>query len=118
LFRRHKRFGAEVHRPPISDLRTRVEVDNDSSDSRTVIEVFAHDRPGLLYTIARTIYELNLSVDLAKISTYYDQVLDVFYVRETSGLKVRGDERLNQVRETLLATLRDFEQEGYRAFVA
>jgi [protein-PII] uridylyltransferase len=118
LFRRHKRFGAEVHRPPISDLRTRVEVDNDSSDSRTVIEVFAHDRPGLLYTVTRTIYELNLSVDLAKISTYYDQVLDVFYVRETSGLKVRGDERLNQVREALLATLRDFEQQGYRAFVA
>ncbi|MFO1096202.1 MAG: ACT domain-containing protein [Planctomycetaceae bacterium] len=117
LFQRHKRFGAEHHRTSISNLPLRVEVDNDSSDNRTVIDVFAHDRTGLLYTVSRAIYELGLSVDLAKISTHYDQVVDVFYVREPDGSKVSNPERLSQIRETLSATLEEFERAGYRRFI-
>ena len=118
LFLRHRRFGAQHQPPPASNLPMRVVLDNDSSDSRTVIDVFAHDRPGLLYTVARALYELRLSVDLARISTHYDQVVDVFYVRETSGRKPVGDARLNEVEETLTARLEAFERSEYRAFVA
>src|SRR5690606_20121109 len=91
LFQRHRRFGAATQRKSISNLPLRVEVDNDMSNDRTVIDVFAHDRPGLLYSVSRAIFELGLSVDLARISTHYDQVLDVFYVREHDGSKVSGE---------------------------
>jgi [protein-PII] uridylyltransferase len=96
----------------------RVVLDNDSSDSRTVVDVFAHDRPGLLYTVARALYELRLSVDLARISTHYDQVVDVFYVRETNGRKAAGDARLAEIQETLTARLEAFERSEFRTFVA
>ncbi|MBL8852254.1 MAG: [protein-PII] uridylyltransferase [Planctomycetaceae bacterium] len=118
LIQKHKRFGAESRRTSISNLPLRVEVDNDSSDNRTVIDVFAHDRPGLLYTVARAIYQLGLSIDLAKISTHYDQVVDVFYVREPDGSKVSGAERLSQIREQLSAALDEFERAGHRRFVS
>ena len=100
-----------------SELKTRVKIDNDSSDSRTIIDVFAHDRSGLLYTIARTLYELNLSVDLAKISTHFDQVIDVFYVQEADETKVQSEERLEEIRETLVRVLEEFENEIYKQYI-
>lgn len=118
LFQRHQRFGATAQRTSVSNLPLRVEVDNDMSDNRTVIDVFAHDRPGLLYSVARAIYELGLSVDFARISTHYDQVLDVFYVREPDGSKVSGEQRLNNIRDELTATLDEFENGGYGRFVS
>jgi [protein-PII] uridylyltransferase len=118
LFVRHRRFGAQDQPPPVSNLPMRVVLDNDSSDSRTVVDVFAHDRPGLLYTVARALYELRLSVDLARISTHYDQVVDVFYVRETNGRKAAGDARLAEIQETLTARLEAFERSEFRTFVA
>lgn len=117
LFRRYRRFGADREGGGVSDLPLRVELDNDSSESRTVIDVFAHDRPGLLFWIARAIYELNLSIELAKISTHYDQVVDVFYVREKDNGKVQGRSRLNEVRDTLLSRLETFERTAHREFV-
>lgn len=117
LFQRYKRFGAENQPEPVSDLTTRVVLDAESSDSRTIVDVFAHDRPGLLYAIARTLFELNLSVDLAKIATHFDQVVDVFYITELDGRKVTDDTRLQQIRETLERRLTDFEQEEHRVFV-
>jgi [protein-PII] uridylyltransferase len=117
LFIRHRRFGSGLRTTQVSNLPLRVEVDNDSSDSRTIIDVFAHDRPGLLYSLARTLYELKLSVDLARISTHYDQVVDVFYVRERDGRKVRDAARLESIRATLAAQLEEFERSGHRRFV-
>lgn len=60
---------------------------------------------------------MNLSVDLAKIATHFDQVVDVFYITELDGRKVTDDTRLQQIRETLERRLTDFEQEEHRVFV-
>jgi [protein-PII] uridylyltransferase len=112
LFQRHRKFGTQDRPPPVSNLPLRVVLDNDSSGSRTVIDVFAHDRPGLLYTVARALYELRLSVDLARISTHYDQVVDVFYVREAHGRKVEDGARLQEIGASLTARLEAFERSG------
>jgi [protein-PII] uridylyltransferase len=88
-------------RGPVADLPLRVVIDNNSSDSRTIVDVFAHDRPGLLYTIARTLHELRVSVDLAKIGTHFDQVIDVFYITEVDGTKITESDRLRHIRQTL-----------------
>lgn len=117
LFVRSRRFGGDRSKP-VSDLPTQVKIDNESSDTRTIIDVFAHDRPGLLYTLTRTLFELNLSTDLAKISTHFDQVIDVFYVQEKDGSKVRSGERLVQIKERLEQALHHFEQVGHRQFVS
>lgn len=112
LFRKHTRFEAADALHPISDLPTRVVIDNDSSDRSTVIDVFAHDRPGLLYLLTRTIYDLGLSVLLAKIGTHLDQVVDVFYVTDAQGRKIEDGQRLQQIRTELTSKVEQFEQQG------
>jgi [protein-PII] uridylyltransferase len=111
LFHRHRRLlraeTMQLFREP-----TRVVIDNDSSERFTIIDVFAQDRRGLLYTIASVLLELGLSVSLAKISTHLDQVLDVFYVVDREGGKLQDDLRLKEIQEVLAARIEDFERRG------
>lgn len=109
LFRRHRRFSGGARNQPVSDLPARVVIDNTSSERFTVIDVFSHDRPGLLYTIARKIFELDLSVVRAKIATHLDQIVDVFYITDCSGSKILDPERLKAIQSRLFSTLEEFE---------
>lgn len=118
LFRKYQRYGDGRPVEPVSNLPTRVVIDNDSSEQCTVIDVFAHDRRGLLYTLAREINRLGLSVELAKISTHLDQVVDVFYVTDKNGSRIRDGERLKEIRSRLLETAEEFERDEYRRFVS
>lgn len=95
---------AEVTGEPI-----RVTADVDSSDTCTVFDVFATDTPGLMFALASAIAEQGLTVRLAKISTHLDQVVDVFYVTTGDGEKITGPERLEEIREALLARVRKIE---------
>jgi [protein-PII] uridylyltransferase len=57
-----------------------------------VVDVFTADRGGLLHTLARTFYDLGLSVDLARITTEGNRAADAFYVRAASGNRLEGAE--------------------------
>lgn len=111
VFRQVWRMGDPAADATLPRLPNQVRIDNRSSETHTIIEVFAADRPGLLYTIARAIFEQQLSVSLAKIGTYLDQVLDAFYVTDHDGGKIRGEERLQSIRRALLAELDTSERE-------
>ncbi|MCW8860670.1 MAG: [protein-PII] uridylyltransferase, partial [Deltaproteobacteria bacterium] len=82
-----------------------VAFDNEVSDRYTVIDVFAHDKVGLLYDITSTLNELGLYIVVSKISTKVDQAADVFYVNDIFGQKVTEPERLQEIRSTLLERL-------------
>jgi [protein-PII] uridylyltransferase len=84
---------------------TRIEIDNNTSDRFTIIDVFTQDRMGLLYTITRMLFELDLSVGVAKIGTYLDQVIDVFYVTDRSGGKVTDAGRLADITSRMKAAI-------------
>ena len=103
------------HQVTVSKLAvmpTRVTICNDSSGKYTIIDVFASDRTGLLYVITKTLVELNVSVSVAVIATHIDQVLDVFYVTDRDGQKIRDESRLECIRETLQKRLEAFEENG------
>ncbi len=95
----------------VNHLPTRVTFDNNTSDTCTILAVFAYDRMGLLYTISRTLFDVNLSVSIARIGTHLDQVVDVFYVtdRERGG-KITDSGYLTHIRERLLAEIAALEQ--------
>ena len=67
--------------------------------------------------MTRALFELGLSVSLAKISTYFDQVVDVFYVTESTGQRLEDGERLRSVRDELTARITEFERNGGEQFV-
>ncbi len=76
---------------PLPGLAVKVVIDNDSARSHSVVDVFCADRVGLLHTLARTFFELGLTVDLARITTEGHRAADAFYVRTEQGARLQGE---------------------------
>ncbi len=76
-------------------------VDNDSSAMYTLLEVYTVDRVGLLYKISRTLFDLQIRIYVAKITTKIDQVADVFYIRTWQGEKVTDPEQIDELKRAL-----------------
>jgi [protein-PII] uridylyltransferase len=82
-----------------------VAFDNDTSDFCTIIDVTARDRVGLLYRIAKTLFDLNLDIASAKIVTEGARVMDSFYVTDLFRRKIADSERLSRIKEALLRVM-------------
>jgi [protein-PII] uridylyltransferase len=111
LLQEATRFGQARQGVPLREP-TVVQVDNDTSDRYTIIDVFADDRQGLLYVITRAIFDLGLSVHAARISTKLDQVVDVFYVTDRPGGKIADLGRCKLISEEITARIEGFPGEA------
>ncbi len=87
----------------------RVLIDNKASARATVIEVNGRDRPGLLYDLTRTLSRLNLMIHGARIATFGERAVDVFYVQDALGDKIETPAKLKRIRERLIEALSDGE---------
>jgi [protein-PII] uridylyltransferase len=90
---------------PGGPIAPSVEFDNETADALTIIDITARDRVGLLYRIAKTLYDLNLDVASAKIVTEGIKAMDSFYVSDLLRKKITDPERLGKIKEALLAAL-------------
>ena len=106
LLRERIGLGSPWRERPSPAVLSEVVVDDRASPRHTVVEVFAKDRPGLLYGLARALHGLGLSIALSKINTEGTKVADVFYVNELDGSKVQPGSRFKQIREALLEASR------------
>jgi [protein-PII] uridylyltransferase len=88
-------------RPRASKRPNRIVIDNEGSSFFTIIEVFANDFPGLLFSITDALFRCGLDVWVSKISTKVDQVVDVFYVRDFDGQKVDATDRVLAIKKAL-----------------
>ena len=79
----------------------RVVFDNESSEHHTIVEVNAPDRPGLLYDLAMALFNLDLDVQMAKVSTFGERVRDAFYVLENDHAKVDNPARRQEIELAL-----------------
>lgn len=104
LMAQGRRIQARRRAFPVA-IPAKVEVDNASSEQYTIIEVFAQDRQGFLYIIAKTMFDLGLSVHTAKVSTQLDQIVDVFYVTDKSDNKIIEPEDIQKIKERLTAAI-------------
>ena len=78
-------------------------VDNSRSNIFTVLEVRGLDRPGLLFELTNMLYELNVNVGSAHISTFGERAVDVFYVKDLTGLKITNEQRQAKIKQRLLS---------------
>lgn len=85
----------------------RVIIDNQASAAHTVIEINGRDRPGFLYLVTGALFSLSLQISSAKISTFGERAVDVFYVKDGFGMKISHEARLATIRKTLLDAIRE-----------
>ena len=97
--------ASRASRMRVFKVQPRVLIDNRASASHTVVELNARDRAGLLFDVTRALVDLRLAVGSARVATYGESAVDVFYVRDSFGMKVTDERRLAEIREALLAAV-------------
>ena len=70
---------------PVPVAPPKVTLLDDASRTATVVEVRAHDAPGLLWRIGRALGDCGLDVKAARVETLGAEAVDVFYVVDASG---------------------------------
>jgi [protein-PII] uridylyltransferase len=98
------RESASRARPPKIAVETRLGFDDTSSEHSTLLEIFAQDRPGLLYDIGSTLARLGFNIEVALIDTEGQKAIDVFYLTEQRH-KLSG-EKQEALRDALQRALR------------
>ncbi|MBT2213697.1 [protein-PII] uridylyltransferase [Actinomadura sp. NEAU-AAG7] len=93
-------------RPGVAVPPPRVRVVDEASATATVVEVRAHDRPGLLWRIGRALGACGLDVRAARVDTLGAEAVDVFYVVDAAGRPLTDPAELSSVRARVLEALR------------
>ena len=84
--------------------KTSVTFSQDNTNRRTVIELVAGDRPGLLSTVGRLFVDLNVNIETAKILTIGERAEDVFYVVDKNNEPLEGSTCV-LLRDKLMASI-------------
>jgi [protein-PII] uridylyltransferase len=78
---------------------------DDASETATVVEVRAHDAPGLLWRVGRALGERGLNVRAARVETLGAEVVDVFYVTDGDGKRLDDQDLRRSTVQGVLAAL-------------
>ena len=79
---------------------------NDSANSRTVLELVAGDRPGLLSQVGQVLRTEGVDLQNAKIMTVGERAEDVFFITTQAGQPL-AEEAQQALKQALLAALAD-----------
>ncbi len=102
--RLHQRERAAA-RPAAGVAPPTVTLIDDASDTATVVEVRAHDAPGLLWRIGRALGGCGLDVRAARVETLGAEAVDVFYVVDAGAQPVRETGTRRQIAAAVLGAL-------------
>jgi [protein-PII] uridylyltransferase len=103
LAARAEAYAGERRSRSATTLTPQVSADNGASASSTVLELRAPDEIGLLHRVTQALFDLDLDVVSARVSTIGHEVVDAFYVRTAAGEKVTDSDRLRSVEEAVRA---------------
>jgi [protein-PII] uridylyltransferase len=90
-------------------VKNNIVIDNNASDIATLVEVHTKNRHGVLYKISQGLLSLGLKITTAKIITYGEAVVDVFYVKDSYGFKLIQKDTQTVVKEKLNSILESLE---------
>ena len=86
-------------------VASRVIIDNKLSATNTIIEVNGRDRVGFLYDVTSALTSVGLKISSAHITTFGEEVVDTFYVKDIFGLKVTHHSKIEKIRGALLSAV-------------
>jgi len=82
-----------------------VKINNLDSDFYTIIEVTGEDRLGILYEVTQALTEHGCDIHFARISTLGNRIVDVFYIQDEWGEKIKEKNMTDQLKRTVLSRL-------------
>jgi [protein-PII] uridylyltransferase len=104
LEQRFKCMGRSRRALSAAPPRFEVLIDNDASDSTTMIDVRVPDAPATLYRLSHALAEAGYDIRSAKVATLGHEVVDVFYVQCPDGkLPVDSHDMVRERLKTALA---------------
>ena len=86
--------------------KTSVQFGENTPDGRTVLDLIAADRPGLLSKVGQAFIEQGIDIEAAKIMTIGERAEDVFYISDEAGAPLADDAK-QRLRDELVAKLDD-----------
>jgi [protein-PII] uridylyltransferase len=89
-----KRAADYAGAPRIERPEPIVSITNAATGTTTVVEVRAHDEPGLLYRVATAVASADATIVGAKVSTLGSDAVDVFFVTDRDGDRLAEDRAL------------------------
>ena len=86
-------------------IKTHVTLSNDPLMRRTVLEVIAADRPGLLARMGEFFMENDLMMQGAKIMTEGERISDIFFITDKAGNPISDPQVCIDIQEGICAAL-------------
>ena len=83
---------------------TQVNFSLDSRNDRTILELIAADRPGLLSEVGKVFKAEHVAINGAKIMTVGERAEDVFYITDSDGRLLHA-EACQRVQDSLVRAL-------------
>jgi len=83
---------------------TLVDFSTDETNNRTVMEIVAGDRPGLLCEIGQVLRDHHIAIQTAKILTIGERAEDAFYITNDAGNRLDAEE-CERLKQDLVDTL-------------
>ena len=83
------------------NLPANVRISSDLEGRRTLVELVAPDRTGLLTVVGRVFAEFGLDLATAKVATLGERVEDVFYITDNSGNNLYDDAFIDSLKGRL-----------------
>jgi [protein-PII] uridylyltransferase len=82
-------------------VASRVDLLPDASETATVLQIRAHDRPGLLYDVTSAIASTGADIRSAHVGTLGAEVVDVFYLTDAHGSPLEEEDARTTAKAVL-----------------
>ena len=92
---------AESNNPLLQSFQPQVRAYVDEALDRTILEVQAPDTLGLLYSIAKRVFEHGFDIKFARINTEKDIAIDTLYIEPADPNNKATDDHLQSLQEAI-----------------
>jgi glutamate-ammonia-ligase adenylyltransferase len=79
-------------------LPVEIVIDNESSETDTILQITSQDIPGFLFAFANALSLLAIKIEQATVRTKAGMVEDVFVIRDLRGRKIEDQDKLRELR--------------------
>lgn len=100
-----KRIAGALRESPADDsvlLPVDIEIDNDTSETATILHIRAEDTIGFLYELSNALAMTGIEIERVIVDSRGNQVFDTLYVTDPSGDKIVNETRIRELRAAVV----------------